>query len=357
MVVLWTLASMNAVAQDEGEVYFSGRVLAERRPISRSLGVYLEREDSSFVAVARSLGAGTFKFAGVLLRRFERSYLVIKEPGFKELRYSISFDDFYKADPTNPYSRVYYSKSIFLLDLERLPAAEESDPAKIKGAITVDIDQILPESVQPEYDLAIQALAAGNNEAAIKHLEKVVELAPRHFDSTSKLGAAYLRAGQLEKAEAMLLRARTIDPKDLMNIINLGTLYLQQGDSLALAAAGNADADAASMPGEAFYQKAIEVFEGAVLMDPKSPRSNFYLGTALYKIGEDERAEALLKNALALDDQMLEARISLLNLYLRQQDYNAALEQISLYLNANPHSPQRDQLEKLRAQIDSKLNQ
>jgi Flp pilus assembly protein TadD len=357
IIFLWTLAPINAVAQEEGVVYFSGTVLADRRPVIRSLGVYLEREDTSIIETTHTLGGGTFKFAGVILRKYEKSYLVINEPGYKELRHAISFDDLYKADPTNPFNKIYYSKNIFILELERLPADEKSDRVPAKGAMAVDISQILPENVQSEYDLAIKALASGDNESAVKHLEKVVESAPKNFDATSRLGAAYLKAGQMEKAEVMLIRARTINPKNLTNLINLGTLYLQKGDSLASTAAGNADADAELEPGQALYRRSVEVFEDALLLDPQAPRSNFYLGTALCKIGEDKRAESLLMNALALDNQMQEARISLLNLYIHRKDYPAALQQISLYLEANLHSPQRERLEKLRTQIESAMNQ
>jgi tetratricopeptide (TPR) repeat protein len=352
-IFLWVPGSIISVAQDEEEVSFSGKVLADGHPVNWTLEVRLEREDSSLITTTHTGGSDTFKFSMVVLRKYEKSYLVIKEPGFKELRYPISLDDMLRTSSYDPNEKReiarYYSKNIFILDLEKLPAKGGPDQSQIKGPKAVSVDQILPKNAQRESDLAAKALAKGDDKAALKHMEKVVELAPKNFLATSKLGTAYLKAGQYEKAEEMLNRARDIDPKDLNNLTNLGTLYLQQGDNMTSTVAE-------PKPGEAYYRKAVDVLEEALMLDPQAPRSNFYLGTALYKTGDDKRAESLLTNALALDKEMQEARLSLLNIYIRQQNYGAALEQISAYLDANPNSPQRAQLEKFKSQIESAVN-
>ena len=161
-----------------------------------------------------------------------------------------------------------------------------------------------------------------------------------------------IRLGKYEKAEATLNQARALNPKDPMNPTNLGALYFNEGD-LESAAAGN---DGSHL-GEGSYRKAVNVREEALGLDPHAPRANFYLGTALYKIGEYERAESLLTSALAADKNLLEAQLSLLNLYIRQKRYDAALEQISAYLEANPDASHREQIEKFRTQIKNAMNQ
>lgn len=104
------------------------------------------------------------------------------------------------------------------------------------------------------------------------------------------------------------------------------------------------------------YYKAVEVFEELLKLDAKAPRSNFYLGTALYKTGEYEKAESLLINALSLDKQLEKARLSLLNVYISQERYEEALDQISTYLESYPDSPWREQVEKFRGQIKNAMN-
>ncbi len=352
---LCALAAANAVAQEEVEVSFSGRVLAEGRPVNWTLQVRLEREDSSLIDTAHTGGSDSFRFSQVMLRKYEHSYLVIREPEYKELRYPISLDDFFRTSYYNPSLQRelarYYNKTIYILNLEKLPSKAEPGQAQMAGPKSIPVDQILSKKAQKEYDQATEALTSGDNESALKHLEKVVELAPKNYIVAGKLGAEYLKAGHLEKAEAMLIQARSLNSKDLTVLTNLGSLYLQQGDKIAAGAA-----DAESLPGEASYRKAVEVLEEALRLNPQEPRSNYYMGAALYKVGDYEKAEPLLIKALELDKELGEARLALLNLYIRQQDYNAALEQISVYLKAYPDSPQRQQLEKFRAQIENAIN-
>jgi Flp pilus assembly protein TadD len=351
VIFLEVFTAVFAFAQDEVETSFSGRVLADGRAVNWSLEVRLEREDTSLIDTRHTLGSDTFKFSPIMLKKYEKSYLVIREPGYKELRYPISLDDFSVAKSIYGDER-YFLRTIYILNIEKLPT-DGTDQASPRGPKTVGVDQILPKNAQKEYDLVAKSFASGDSQAALKHLEKVVELAPKNLEAVSRLGAEYFKAGQLEKAETMLNRARTLDPKDLPILTNLGALYLQQGDKLASSAGADKGADA----GRALYQKAADVLEEALLIDAKEPRTNFYLGTALYKIGEDERAESLLNTSLALDPQMQDVRLTLLNIYVRQKDYDAALEQIELYLEANPNSPQRERLEKYKLQIENALKQ
>ena len=83
------------------------------------------------------------------------------------------------------------------------------------------------------------------------------------------------------------MRARTLDPKNLNTLTNLGILYMQKGDKLE--SPDDELADLGLDLGEDEYNKAVEIFEEALKLDPKAPRSNFYLGTAPYKIGESKK--------------------------------------------------------------------
>jgi tetratricopeptide (TPR) repeat protein len=354
VIFLCALAAAAAVAQKDVVVAtVSGRVFADGRPVSKTVQIRLERQDSSLIGYAYTLGSQDFEFRNVSLRANEKSYLVINEPGYKELRYAFELNGF----RFDPLAKLYINSGMFELDLKSLPQ-EKTGLGPSAGSKVVDIRQLLnpiPDKAQRECDLAAEGLARGDAETAIHHLEKAVELAPEYYDAVNELGAEYLKAGRYEKAEAMLNRARALNPKDPIPLTNLGTLYFQEGERLSSAAAAAADGNL--KPGEESFRKAVEVLESALQLDPQSPRSNFYLGTALYRIGDYERSESLLRNALSLNNGMQDARLSLLNLYIRQRRYDAALEQISIYLEANPVPPQRQQIERLRTQIESVLSQ
>jgi tetratricopeptide (TPR) repeat protein len=318
--------------------------------------VRLERRDSSLVANAYTRGSNDFSFAFDLFDPANDYSLVIREPGYKELHFALDPSSFYR-DPISPTRIIYVYSGIILLELESLPK-EEVSQEPLKGPKAVDVRQLqakISDEARRGYNLALVDIAAGNSEVALTHLEKAIELAPEYHDALTKLGAEYLKSGQYRKAEAILNRACATNPNDPLPLTNLGILFFQEAEKLALVTAGEADAGSEAV--EPSYRKAVDAFERALRLDPMNPRANFHLGTVLFKVGAYDRAESLLVNSLTLDGQLHEARLTLVNIYIRQERYDAAFEQISAYLESNPNAPQREQIEKLRLQIESALNQ
>ena len=74
-----------------------------------------------------------------------------------------------------------------------------------------------------------------------------------------QLGGEYVRSGRYRDAEAMLDRARNLNPNDPLPLTNLGILYLKQGERLEFVAA--VKADSGSDGPLIFYDKAVEVFK------------------------------------------------------------------------------------------------
>lgn len=317
--------------------------------------VRLESQDGSLVANAYTRGSNEFSFAFDLFDPNGNYALIVREPGYKELNFRLDSSSFYR-DPISVTRDIYIYSGIVLLELESLPK-EEVSRELLKGPKAVDVRQLqakIPDEARREYNSALEDIAAGRSEAALKHLERAIELAPEYRDALNKLGAEYLKSGQYRKAETILNRVSAINPNDPLPLTNLGILFFQEAEKLALSAAGSVDAGSKEV--EPSYRKAADAFEKAWRLDPMSPRASFHLGTALYKVGDYERAESLLVKSLTLDGQLHEARMTLVNIYIRQVNYDAAFKQITAYLEANPNDPQREQLEKLRIQIESSLN-
>jgi Flp pilus assembly protein TadD len=349
-VIITVALSQGALLAAEGMVpLFTGEVYADGRPINRVVEVRLEAANSSLVASAYTFGSARFTFRNITLVMEENYYLVIRDLDFKELRYELHMNDFYRDSAD---SRVFHFGGLILLELQSLPKQKKAGDEQKAGPKAVDARQLKAEisgNARREYNLALENIAAGDNKAAVAHLEKAVELAPDYYDALNKLGGEYIRSGRYKEAEAILNRVRTLNPNDPLPLTNLGILYLKQGERLEFAAAVKAVSE--SEAPLTFFDRAVEVFEKALRLNPLSPRASFYLGTALYKAGVDERAEPLLLNALDLDDQMHEARLPLIYVYARHQRYDDALKQISAYLGANPGAPERKRLEALMVQM------
>jgi Flp pilus assembly protein TadD len=370
-ILLWTLAASIGTAQDAPPptAKISGRIFADWSPVDWTVEVRVEKRDGSLVTTAYTSGSYEFEFWISPFEPDERYNLVIREPGYKELVHSMDYNNFHyeRLAIEDADTGLYTYSGMLTLELESLPPASRDQPA---DSMVVDVEQIraqIPEEARKEYNLAGEDFAKGDAESAVAHLEKVVELAPKYYDAVNRLGSEYLRAGRHEKAESMLLQARKLNSNDPVTLTNLGILYFQKGEKLAAEGMEDEDIDVAEYidddmdaepdPIEALYRNAVEMLEEAVKLDPRTPRAAFYLGTALYRVGDYERAESLLNNALVLDAQLQEARLSLLNIYIRQQRHKDALEQISAYLEANPETPLREQLEKSKAQIEQALDQ
>jgi Flp pilus assembly protein TadD len=347
---VWAFAQSAALAQTAFVPSFGGRVFADGRPVTWVVEVRLEGQDSSVVETAHTRGSSEFSFRNITLQGSSNYFLVVKEPGYRELRFALDPRDFGR-DSRSP--GILFYKGFISLNIESIPSEERENPRHAAGPKGVDVEQLreqIPNKARQEYKQALRDIAAGKNDAARKHLEKAVDLAPRYNDALNKLGVEYLRAREYRKAQTFLERARSLNPNDSLPVTNLGVLYFEEGERLASTGAGP-ESEAI----KAVYFKAVDLLEEALRLDPLVPRTNFYLGTVLYRIGVYARAESLLINSLALDGQMHQARLALLNLYMRQNRYQDALAQTAAFLAENPDDPQRQQMEKLKTQIENSL--
>jgi Flp pilus assembly protein TadD len=328
----------------------TGDVFADGRPINKTVMIRLETIGSAIVATTYNMDHARFTFRDLSLVLDEQYSLVVRDPAFKELRYELNMNDFV-ADSALP--GVYVFTGLITLNLESLPSDNKRVDKNKGSPSVVDARQLaaeIPANARREYNLA-QADKREDRKAALAHLEKAVKLAPDYYEALNKLGAEYLRAKQYRKSESILTRACTLNPNDPLPLTNLGILYLEEGETFAYSGAGKKENDAEVES----YRKAADAFEKAQRLAPLAPRTSLFLGNAFYKAGSFEKAESAFITALALDNKMYEARLMLVNIYMRQQRYDAALKQISVYLDTNPNAAQREQMEALKARIEHSL--
>jgi tetratricopeptide (TPR) repeat protein len=348
-LLLWGMLSQLSAADREIIVpLLAGNVFADGRPINRTVMIRLESLGSAIAATTYNIDHARFAFRDLSLMLNEQYSLVVRDPGYMELRYDLNMNDFV-ADSAMP--GVYVFTGLITLNLESLPP--DNKRADKGGPKIVDARQFkaeIPSEARREYNLALSDTAE-DKRTALAHLEKAVALAPDYYDALNRLGAEYLRVGEYRKSETVLNHACALNPYAALPLINLGILYLQEGESLESSTAGKTEANA----GEESYRKAINAFEKAQHIAPLVPRTALYLGNALYKTGAYDKAESAFLNALALDDKAYEARLMLVNIYIRQQRYDAAFKQISAYLKTNPNAAQREQMEALKAKIEKSL--
>ena len=119
--------------------------------------------------------------------------------------------------------------------------------------------------------------------------------------------------------------------------MNLASLFIQSAD------AGIGD-DALENARNALLQ-AIKIKSSAI--------AYCLLGSVDFKAGKYEDAEQNLKQALTIQSHMVAARLMLANLYLRQEKWDAALQQLDSYLQENPLATDYDQVKKMRDRLSA----
>ena len=165
------------------------------------------------------------------------------------------------------------------------------------------------------------ALAAGNNDAAITAYTDVVAKAPTCGDCYFNLGLAYMNKKQFPEAEAALKKAIEIKSDNVNAHTQLASVYNQQrkfdlaAEESALAAKYSASANPAGGGGnaEALYNQGVTLFngakfteaktafEGATKADPKMALAHYQLGMTALNLGDFNLAVSSLETYLQLD--------------------------------------------------------
>jgi len=258
--------------------------------------------------------------------------LVVKLDGYNEVRE--------RVDLGNPE----YGANVPTINiiLDRKPPDSEENPSRRNDPNVVDASELrksYPKKAVEEYEKAQEDARKGSTARALERLRTAVKLAPDFYPARHLLGVVFEQMKRPAEAENEYRLARELNPRFAPPRVSLGRLYLEQ-----------AEAREKSETSEKLLQQAIEVLEEAVKLQG-SATAHYLLGAAYYKTRRDADAEANLKRSLDLNDGAGPARLVLANVYIRQEQWSAALEHLNAYLKANPNSPDRRQIEEIRDRI------
>jgi Flp pilus assembly protein TadD len=119
---------------------------------------------------------------------------------------------------------------------------------------------------------------------AIASYQNALQIDPRHVNATNGLATLYAEQGDFAKAIALWKEltdatSASAGPTAAFLFSNLGYAHLLHGD----------------------YRQAITALERACLLDPLNYRAWRHLGTSLDRIGQNERAQLMFKQASALE--------------------------------------------------------
>ena len=205
-----------------------------------------------------------------------------------------------------------------------------------------------PPDATREYDLAVRAENNMRFTEAAKHLEAAIALAPDWFDAHSDLGAVYEKISRVSDAASQYRKALELKPDSVRALLSLGRLLLDESDKSLQEPQKNVDVKPA-------LNEARELISRAIVPDPMSAMASFLLGGVDFRLMDYKSAELELQHALELDPKMFQARITLANLYINENKWQEALDQIDAFALEFPDSPYRQQLLATRTSIIRRL--
>ncbi len=311
-----------------------GQVISDGGRIEHPIEVRLVGSGGQIYDMAFTDGAGNFVFSDIRASSFH--YVIVNEPGWQPLRQRLSLGQ------TGPTGRM----PIVVILRPGIPEAEE-----VGDSTPIDLSElsrnISLEAVEA-FEKAAEDSQNGDYEGAAEHLEEAVEIAPDYYEAQYALGVEYLRLDRRDDAIKRFEIAGDLNPNDADPLISLGTVYLQDGD-LAL------DRDQLDLA-RANLEIALGHLEDAVQRNSLSASGQYYLGIALYRTGSNALAITRFDRALVLDEELHGARLMLSDLYVAQRNFTAALDHLSTYLIEYPESPQREAVERMKADIEQRLS-
>lgn len=133
--------------------------------------------------------------------------------------------------------------------------------------------RLAPDYAYAYHGLGKVAMLNAEYEQAVEHFQKAIGGQSGNVDLAHDLADAYTKLARVDEAIQLLQKTSEQHPESTATWVQLGHAYLANRD----------------------FEKAREAFEHALRLTPDLPRAQQGLGTALMRLGEREKAKALLE--------------------------------------------------------------
>jgi tetratricopeptide (TPR) repeat protein len=172
-----------------------------------------------------------------------------------------------------------------------------------------------PENVELLNSLGFSLFQQGDSREAVAAFEKALAVDPKHQKAHNNIALASVDLGELEMAEAHYRESIAIEPQAEI-YSDLGFVLARQG----------------------LTEEAIEQYQQALALDPKSAAANYNLGASLVQLGDHEGAE--LHFRAALDQKPSAPAYAGLGFVLYEQGkVDDAIKSLRAGIRADPKQP------------------
>ena len=330
--ILFALVLVQA-AGNQANGLIRGQIIVPSAQASERMLVVLQKSDGPIIGRNYTDTLGNYEFRGLIAGAY---IIIVNVEGYEEVRQEVAVGGtgFYANQtiniPLNP-------KEKFITVRPDGGAADD----------IIDVNELgrnYPKKAVQDYQKALDEVRKGNTDKAIELLTGVLKAAPDFYSAHNTLGTVYHKVAHFPEAEAEYRRARELNPKSPVPLVNLGSLFIDE----AVARAGERE-EAGKI-----LDNALDILEASLKLQ-RSAAAYYFLGTANYRSSFYEEAEENLVKALQMDVHFFSARLMLGNVYMKQQKWQKALEQLDAYLIENPKAADRAQVEQTRSKVAERI--
>jgi tetratricopeptide (TPR) repeat protein len=296
----------------------------QRRPIA-NIYVELQNEVYSTISRTRTDGSGRYLFSGLSSGRFSVRVLPYGT-NLEEQTQEVEIVNFV-APGSNTSEN---AEKDFYLRVHK----DESEPSAVTGIIFV---QDIPEQAQKLYKEAISSLDNNKVEAGVEELQNTLKLFPDYYLALERLGNEFIKQQKYQDAQEIYKRAVSVNSRSYASWYGLS--YANYGLKQS--------------------ENAIEAAEKAIFLNSNSVEALLMLGISQRQAKRYENAEKTLKKADKLakgKSSDVHWNLALLYVYNFKR-YNAAADELELYLKTQSNVENEESIKKLIKQYREKPNQ
>jgi tetratricopeptide (TPR) repeat protein len=251
-------------------------------------------------------------------------HVVIRQEGYRPVELAVE---------VNPSTQHLVYVHIELVPEEK----KDATGATLKGSNSAMVDEAalvdkFPKDAKKQYEKGTKAQQEGKSQQAIEHYEKALQIAPEMYFARNNLASLYVEGRRFGEAETEFKKVIGQNQADANAYFNLANVYLLT-DRL---------------------NEATGSIQEGLKRQPQSAFGEFLMGSMLIKKGNAREAEERFRVALTDDPGLANARLALVNLYMRQNRGAEAAAELSLFLKQSPDSPFAPHARELLKKLQSK---
>jgi tetratricopeptide (TPR) repeat protein len=308
-------ASANSYSQQTlGSVVGHIHVVRGGSPPERIL-VALELRGAQIDSVYTD-SSGTFGFHSLNPNPY---YVVINDDNYDAVRRSFAIDPLM-------LSPIIFM-DITLIPNKKKPSDKPSQPVGSNPDM-IDAREYsaqFPKHAVKEFEKGLAADRERKLDDAIRHYQKAVSMAPSFYAAHNNLGSDYLSRSDLLAARKEFEEVVRLNQSDADAYFNLSNVYMLSNQ----------------------LAEAQQFLDEGLRRQPDSALAQFLLGSLNLRLGKFPLAENALRRAIQLDALMVQARLQLVNLLLKQgrkEDAASVLREFVSTFPDSSFSPQAKQL-------------